>query len=378
MKLNLFPSWAQRAADPEPLVEGTTGKSATTMPLAGSTLNDEQLALVGVLHQLLQTLPQAYSGRESVKRLCQMILPASPHIRLVWVGFCQDDSDATIKPAAIVGKALGESDQWQLAKDCFDYAAPFTQVADWDAGHDSDFNALFAPWQSHPERCSVKAALAIPLRSEKARMHGMMVFYADSQDYFSETGFASFQAFGHVCEVIWKQSNLSHLLTRQAQLDSLTGLLTRRRIVHVYEEAVAATATAAADEASPLSILYCQLDDFHKINDLYGWAVADNILAAFAKDTGAQLRKTDSGGRWNATEFLYVLPATDTVDADNLAEAFLTHFKNHPVNIENWSIRLALSIGVATYGADGRGLDELIHYATQHLRSSNTLSEDEL
>jgi diguanylate cyclase (GGDEF)-like protein len=375
MKLNLFPSWAQRAVDSEQLVDATAGKQSAP---AEATLNDEQLALVGVLHQLLQTLPQAYSGRESVKRLCQMILPASPHIRLVWVGFCQDDSEATIKPAAIVGKALSESDHWQLAKDCFDYVAPFAQVADWEAGHDSDFHALFAPWQSHPERCSAKAALAIPLRSEKARMHGMMVFYADSQDYFSETGFASFQAFGHVCEVIWKQSNLSHLLTRQAQLDSLTGLLTRRRIVHVYEEAVAATATAAADEAAPLSILYCQLDDFHKINDLYGWAVADNILAAFAKDTGAQLRKTDSGGRWNATEFLYVLPSTDTVDADNLAESFLGHFKHHPVNIENWSIRLALSIGVATYGADGRGLDELIHYATQHLRSSSTPADDEL
>jgi diguanylate cyclase (GGDEF)-like protein len=373
MKLNLFPSWAQRAADPEQLVESTTGEKTASQPPAPN-LNDEQLALVGVLHQLLQTLPQAYSGRESVKRLCQMILPASPHIRLVWVGFCQDDSEATIKPTAIVGKALSESDHWQLAKDCFDYVAPFAQTADWEAGHDSDFQALFAPWQAHPELCSVKAALAIPLRSEKARMHGMMVFYADSQDYFAETGNASFQAFGHVCEVIWKQSNLSHLLTRQAQLDSLTGLLTRRRIVHVYEEAVAAT---AIDE-SPLSILYCQLDEFHKINDLYGWAVADNILAGFAKDTGGQLRKSDSGGRWNATEFLYVLPATDTVDADNLATSFLGHFKNHPVNIENWSIRLALSVGVATYGADGRGLDELIHYATQHLHRSSTVAEDEL
>lgn len=68
-------------------------------------------------------------------------------------------------------------------------------------------------------------------------------------------------------------------------------------------------------DKSPLSILCCRLDDFHKINELYGWAVGDNILAAFAKDAGAQLRKTDSGGRWSATEFLYVLSATDAVDA---------------------------------------------------------------
>lgn len=50
---------------------------------------------------------------------------------------------------------------------------------------------------------------------------------------------------------------------------------------------------------------------------------------------------------------------------------------HHPVNIENWSIRLALSIGVATYGADVRGLDKLIHCAAQHLRSSPSTPEAE-
>ncbi|WP_395822770.1 GGDEF domain-containing protein [Collimonas sp.] len=367
MKLNLFPR-TQRGADTKPLAE--SGGSKKTLPLAAA-LSDEQIKLVGVLHQLLQMLPQAYSGRESIKRMCQMILPASPHIRLVWVGFCQDDSGPTIKPTAVVGRAVGEVEHWHLANDCFDYATPFVQTVDWDAGLESDFHALFAPWQAHPETCTVKAALAIPLRSEKARMRGMMVFYADTEDYFSETGFASFQAFGHVGEVIWKQSNLSHLLTRQAQFDSLAGLLTRRRIAHVYDEAV------ATDE-SALSILYCRLDDFHKINDLYGWAVGDNILSAFAKDTAAQLRITDSGGRWHATDFLYVLPATDALDAKSLGDAFVNHFMHHPVNVENWSIRLTLSVGVATYGADGRGLDELIHYATQHLRGPSGAQDAEI
>lgn len=370
MKLNFLSFRNQRTADSQHLTGSQIEKKAFPSAVMSA---DERMALAGVLHQLLHQLPQADSGRESIKRLCQTILPASSHIRLVWVGFCHDDSASTIKPTAIVGRALGESNNWHLAKDCFAYAAPFTQIADWEAGHESDFHALFSPWQAQPEVCSVKAALAIPLRSEKARTHGIMVFFADSREYFAETGFASFQAFGHVCEVIWKQSNLSHLLTRQAQIDSLTGLLTRRRIVHVYEDAV-----AAARDGVPLSILCCQLDDFNKINDLYGWAVADNILAAFAKDTIVQMRKSDSGGRWSATEFLYVLPATDMVEAQNLAEVFLEYFMQHPVNIENWSIRLALSVGVATFGADGHGLDELIHCATQHMRSSSTLYEDGL
>ncbi len=130
-------------------------------------------------------------------------------------------------------------------------------------------------------------------------------------------------------------------------------------------------------DKSSLSILYCRLDDFHKINELYGWVVGDNILSAFAQDTWARVRKTDSGSLWSATEFLYVLPVTDAVDAWSLGDACWSHFMHHPVNIENWSIQLALSIGVATYGADARGLDELIHCAAQHLRSSRSTPEAE-
>jgi len=40
---------------------------------------------LGVPHQLLQILPQAYSGHKSIKCLCQLILPASVHI--LWYGW---------------------------------------------------------------------------------------------------------------------------------------------------------------------------------------------------------------------------------------------------------------------------------------------------
>jgi len=86
---------------------------------------------------------------------------------------------------------------------------------------------------------------------------------------------------------------------------------------------------------SLLLILYYRLDNFYKINELYNLTVGDNVRAAFARDTGAQLRKTDSGGRWSATGFLYVLPATDAVDAKSLGDTFRSHFMHHPVNIEN-------------------------------------------
>ncbi len=101
-------------------------------------------------------LPQTYSGRESITRLYQMILPASAYIRLVWAGFFQEDSGPTIKLAAVVGRALDEAEYFHLSKDCFDYAVPFAQNVDWNAAQESDLHALFGPWKAHPDSSTVK------------------------------------------------------------------------------------------------------------------------------------------------------------------------------------------------------------------------------
>jgi len=119
-----------------------------------------------------------------------------------------------------------------------------------------------------------------------------------------------------------------------------------------------------------LSIIYCCLHDVDKLNTLYGWVAADNILAAFARAAGGQLREADKGGRWTGTEFLYVLPGVDAASAASMVASFIAHFKQTPVIADNWSIRIEFSLGAATYGVDGTGLDELLHYASQNMRNS--------
>ena len=37
---------------------------------------------------------------------------------------------------------------------------------------------------------------------------------------------------------------------------------------------------------------------------------------------------------------------------------------------DSWTIRMGFSIGAATYGIDGTGLDELLQYASQNMRHS--------
>lgn len=328
----------------------------------------ERVTLTTALHSLLETLPQSYSGRENIRLLCDAILGASSHLRFVWVGFSKGDS-INVAPYATVGQCLGESSQWNLPSNCFDAVGPNSQAFPDSAGMQLRLHGLFAPWNDNPNRSTVSSALSIPLRSEKPSLRGMIVFYADSKDYFVHTDVALFQAFCHVAEIIWKQSNLMQMLTQKAQKDPLTGLLNRRHTVQALEKQIA----HAERNEEPLSILICRIKDFNKLNDVYGWLASDAILAEFSKDINLQLRPQDVGGRWTGIEFIYILPQTDGEQALTIAKGIQDYFLGHPVTVKNWSIRLALDVGVATYSKQIIGVDDFILHANQ---SMNAVSDE--
>jgi diguanylate cyclase (GGDEF)-like protein len=352
MRFNLF-----SAREPTPAVPAVvTGRPR----FDGGDTEAERATLTVALHSLLETLPQSYSGRENIKLLCHAILGATSHLRFVWVGFCESDADH-VGPYAAAGDCAQESDDWRLPKTCFDPSGPYSQAL--PARLEEDGNFLYAPWTAAQVPSSAHCALAIPLRSEKSGLRGMIVFYADSEDYFSHMGVALFQAFCHVAEIIWKQSNLMHMLTQKTQQDPLTGLMNRRHTMHVLEKEIA----DSEKQGRPLSILICRVEGFNKLNDLYGWLASDTILAAFSKEVVAQMGPLDKGGRWTGIEFLYILPGATADDAEALGKRLQDYFLLHPVNVKNWSIRLALSVGAATYSKLVMGLDDLILHAHQSM-----------
>ena len=325
----------------------------------------ERTILTTALHSLLETLPQSYSGRENIRLLCDAILGASVHLRFVWVGFSKGDSES-VEPYAAVGQCIEECSNWNLPRNCFNAVGPNSQALTNDANTRSPPEALFAPWSESPHRASVKSALSIPLRSDNPDLRGMIVFYADHKDYFANLEVSLFQAFCHVAEIIWKQSNLMNLLTQKAQQDPLTGLMNRRHTVQTLEKQMA----HAEKTDQSMSILICRIKDFNMLNDVYGWLASDAILAAFAKDVGMQLRPEDIGGRWTGIEFLYILPQASAEQASMLAKGLQEYFLRHPVTVKSWSIRLTLTVGVATYSKQIIGVDDFISHANQNMGNS--------
>jgi hypothetical protein len=123
----------------------------------------ERTVLTHALHLLLQALPQAYSGRENIKRLCQTILNATPHMRLVWVGFADGGSDQ-VEPYVTAGDSVPESEDWRLLQHCFDINAPYSQSFPDASVPGETLSPLFLPWQNNRDICSADCGLAIPLQ----------------------------------------------------------------------------------------------------------------------------------------------------------------------------------------------------------------------
>ncbi|MFP7721725.1 GGDEF domain-containing protein [Lysobacter sp. A3-1-A15] len=97
---------------------------------------------------------------------------------------------------------------------------------------------------------------------------------------------------------------------RLAISDELTGIANRRSMQAMLERSVA----LSTRQVMPFSIAILDIDHFKAVNDTLGHAAGDEVLKAFARLSGSQLRDTDALGRWGGEEFLLVMPGgTDGV-----------------------------------------------------------------
>src|SRR3984957_15996702 len=89
-----------------------------------------------------------------------------------------------------------------------------------------------------------------------------------------------------------------------ASIDGMTGLYNRRHLVEIGESALA----HAQRLGQPLAVLLIDVDHFKQINDVYGHAVGDRVLADVAQACREQVRPEDIVGRYGGDEFVIVIP----------------------------------------------------------------------
>ncbi len=149
-------------------------------------------------------------------------------------------------------------------------------------------------------------------------------------------------------------------LHRVATTDELTGLTNRERFRARLDERIAA-ASATGDS---FGVMLLDLDRFKEINDTLGHHFGDEML----RDLGPRL--ADAVGpeglvaRLGGDEFA-VLPGQNTGDADEL-EAIahkLTECVQQPVEVDEMTLEVGVSIGISRFPRDGDDPHSLLRSA---------------
>ncbi len=149
-----------------------------------------------------------------------------------------------------------------------------------------------------------------------------------------------------------------------ADRDPLTGFFNHRFFHERLGEEVVRTQRAR----HPLSVLMLDLDDFKLVNDTFGHLFGDRVLTWTAELIRSTLRGSDIPARYGGDEFAIILPETDADAARSAAERILDAFRDHAfVGEQRGPVPIGLSIGVATYPADGRYATDLIAAADRAL-----------
>ena len=151
------------------------------------------------------------------------------------------------------------------------------------------------------------------------------------------------------------------VILHQALHDQLTGLPHRQLAADRLEMAVLAARRKPAPDA--LAVLYIDLDGFKSVNDRFGHAAGDAVLAATADRLRRAVRAADSVARLGGDEFLIILQ--DFGDRARLAtlSSGIAQALALPVTHEERELAVAASIGVALFPEHGIDAASLRHAA---------------
>jgi two-component system, cell cycle response regulator len=155
-------------------------------------------------------------------------------------------------------------------------------------------------------------------------------------------------------------------------LDEVTGLLTRRSLLRAFETELVRTERFQ----HPMSLLMMDLDHFKLLNDTHGEVVGTHGLAEVGALIRETTRVTDVSGRYGGEEFISFLPETDTAAALMVAERIRVALAARTFDYGGTSYQVRMSIGIATYPADGADAEALVRSAETALYRAKALGRN--
>ncbi len=152
-------------------------------------------------------------------------------------------------------------------------------------------------------------------------------------------------------------------LTRLARLDPLTGELNRAHLIAALAEAIEETTRFRSTAA----FMLVGIDHLARVNDAFGFDVADAVILDIAKRIRSRLRGGDVLGRFSGNKFGLILKNCTVDDMNVAAERFLAGIRDEVVPTKSGPVSVTASIGAVSVPRYARSTDEAVNRAHETL-----------
>ncbi|MDX6451128.1 MAG: hypothetical protein QOH16_1177 [Gaiellaceae bacterium] len=185
-----------------------------------------------------------------------------------------------------------------------------------------------------------EALITVPLIARGALKGALNIYRLGEDAHFYEHEFELAKWFGDAAALAIDNAQVKARLEHLAQTDSLTGLYNHR----FFHERLRSELTRASRSHDPVAVLMFDLDDFKRVNDVYGHGAGDQLLVQISRLALETVRGSDVVCRIGGEEFGVIMPSCDAGDALALAARFAERLRE--VEFEPAG-QMTVSIGIS-------------------------------
>lgn len=164
-------------------------------------------------------------------------------------------------------------------------------------------------------------------------------------------------------------------LQEKSRRDNLTGAFNRGHLDKVLADWFA----DSNKDGIPITLLFVDLDNFKKVNDVYGHHIGDQVLVKSAQLLDKLARGSDLVARYGGEEFVLLLPGCSAEGARKVCNRLLRMFRETRHSVDNGEqIRVSVSLGVGTHGERWKfnSCDHLLRSADEALYQAKQTGRD--
>src|SRR6185295_14369280 len=209
--------------------------------------------------------------------------------------------------------------------------------------------------------CEYRSMASLPLFKDEMLL-GALSVYSTELDYYTDDHMRLLETVTRLASDALSNAMQHAQAESNALTDPLTGLPNARYMALRFDE----EASRARRNLRPFQVVMLDLDDFKLVNDTFGHKVGDKMLREMGRIIQGQLREYDFLARYAGDEFVAIVQELVGNQVEDLRERIETAVTEFSLRVRKGDkARVGISVGTATFGADGESLDQLLVAADQ-------------